>query len=148
MQRLQKALYMAIIASETSHVFCCVLPTIFSIISLMAGVGLVSAMPGWLESIHADLHHWELPLIAMSGVVVVLGWALYAYSRKIDCHNTGCHHGSCEPRKKTANNILKIATILFVVNTAVYLVFHRGLQVDLDHADHAISSSVTPEVPR
>ena len=129
MQRLQKALYMAIIASETSHVFCCVLPTIFSIVSLMAGVGLVSTMPGWLAGIHAELHHWELPLIAMSGAVVVLGWALYAYSRKIDCHNTGCHHGACEPRKKTASNILKIATILFVVNTAVYLVFHRGMDV-------------------
>ena len=136
MQKPQKALYTAIIASETSHVFCCVLPTIFSILSLMAGLGLVTAMPVWLQSIHEILHHWELPMILVSGAIVAAGWALDAYARKIDCHNTGCHHGSCQPQKKRAHTILKVATVLFLINTSVYLVFHRAMPQTLPDAAH------------
>lgn len=136
MQKLQKTLTLAIIASETSHVFCCVLPTLFSVLSLLAGVGLVSGMPVWIESLHEQLHAWEVPMIAFSGSVVLFGWALYAYSRRIDCHNTGCHHGACAPRKKTASKILKVATILFVVNVSVYLIFHRGMQINMPAHEH------------
>lgn len=134
MQKLQKTLFAAIIASEASHVFCCVLPTIFSIISLLAGVGLVS-MPVWLSGFHDFLHQWELPMIALSGAVILLGWALYAYSKRIDCHNTGCHHGDCKPRKNIALTVMKIATILFVLNTAIYLVFHRSMGVYAPHQE-------------
>ncbi|MCB1562157.1 MAG: hypothetical protein KDJ75_01145 [Alphaproteobacteria bacterium] len=143
MQRVQKAMYWAILASETSHVFCCVLPTLFSIMSLLAGIGLAAGMPGWLDSIHHVLHAWEIPLILLSGFVVALGWALHFYSEKIDCHDTGCHHGTCAPRKKTAGTILKIATILFLVNVSVYTLFHRGAElggfvggVVAPHAEH------------
>ena len=127
MEKLQSKIYWAIIASETSHVFCCVLPTLFSVVSLFAGVGLIGTMPGWLESVHAALHSWEIPIIVMSGVVLALGWALDVYGRKVDCHETGCHHGPCDTRKKRAHMILKAATLLFIVNVTVYVVFHRGL---------------------
>ncbi len=126
MEKLQNKFYWAILASETSHIFCCVLPTLFSVVSLFAGLGLVSAMPGWLEVVHTALHSWEIPLIVLSGVVVGLGWALDIYSRKIDCHDTGCHHGPCDTGKKRAHTILKAATILFIVNITVYGVFHQG----------------------
>ena len=78
-----------------------------------------------------------MPLIALSGTVVAFGWALYGYSKRIDCHSTGCHHGACEPRKKTANLILKIATVLFLANTAVFLVFHKGMQIAVPTAAEA-----------
>lgn len=129
MQKLQKALSIAVIASETSHVFCCVLPTIFSILSLMAGLGMIVAVPGWLEGMHTWLHAWELPMIIASGVVLVLGWGVYRYSKKVDCHDSGCGHGPCAPKKDRANLILKIATGLFLVNITVYAVFHQGMQV-------------------
>ncbi len=134
MERVQRFLYWAIIASEASHVFCCVLPTLFSVFSLMAGLGLVAAMPAGMVSLHDALHAWEIPLISLSGAVVLLGWGVYAYSRKIDCHDTGCVHGSCEPQKKSAHIILKIATVLFVVNVFVYTVFHRGMDITPVHA--------------
>lgn len=126
MQRIQKVMFWALLASETSHIFCCVLPTLFSVISLLAGLGLVAAMPGWLSFVHDVLHEWEVPLIVLSGSVVALGWGLNFYGRKVDCHDTGCHHGSCEPRKHTASTILKVATILFLVNVSVYTLFHRS----------------------
>jgi hypothetical protein len=140
-KKLQTAMYWTILASETSHVFCCVLPTLFSILSLLANLGVVATMPGWLENVHGALHHWEVPLIAMSGLVVILGWALYLHSRRVDCHDTGCHHGNCTPRKNTASAILKIATVLFIANTLIYMVFHRGMTPDVTtegamHAGH------------
>lgn len=129
MQKFQKSIYAAIIASEASHVFCCVLPTVFSALSLLAGLGMVSAMPGWMVSIHKLLHGWEVPMILASAVVLALGWGLYWYSQKIDCHDHGCGHGPCEPKKDRTNLILKIATVLFFINITVYGVLHRGMDI-------------------
>ncbi|MCF8496233.1 MAG: hypothetical protein K9G62_06165 [Alphaproteobacteria bacterium] len=129
MKKVQHTLFWTIILSETSHVFCCVLPTLFSVLSLLAGMGIIGVMPVWLQDVHEALHEWELPLIAASGAVLVLGWALESYSRKIDCHDTGCHHGPCGDKKKASIFVLKIATLLFLVNVAVYGVFHRGMGI-------------------
>jgi hypothetical protein len=140
MQKLQKPLYWTVIASEASHVFCCVLPTLFSVLSLLAGLGLASAMPIWVQELHETLHRWELPLIGFSGSVLALGWAVYLYSRKIDCHNTGCKHAcNCGRKKDKANMILKFATILFIINVTVYGVFHQGMNIFVKpaHAEEA-----------
>lgn len=65
-------------------------------------------------------------MIVTSGIVLLLGWAVVVYSRKVDCHSTGCAHGACAPKKNRANMILKIATILFVVNVVIYFGVHRS----------------------
>jgi len=130
-ERVQKSLALAILASETSHIFCCVLPTIFSLVSLATGLGLVAAMPAGLESLHAMLHAWELPMIAVSGFVVSLGWGAHYLAIKLDCHDTGCSHGPCGPKKRKAGRILRIATFLFAFNVTVYLFFHHGLNAIL-----------------
>jgi hypothetical protein len=126
MRKTQGFFNWVLIVSETSHIFCCVLPSIFSIISVMIGMGLVGAMPIWMENVHEAMHVWEIPLMVMSGVVVLIGWGLYRLSTRMDCHETGCTHGPCEPKKKNTAVILKIATFLFVVNVMIYVVFHRG----------------------
>lgn len=64
MQKLQNTFYWAIIATETSHVFCCVLPTVFSILSFMAGLGLIGIVPVWMQDAHTFMHNWEVPIIA------------------------------------------------------------------------------------
>lgn len=133
-EKHQKRLFLAIILSETGHVFCCVLPTIFSIMSLLAGAGLVASMPTWMIGFHDMMHVWEVPMIILSAVVVLLGWGLYFYSRQIDCHNTGCHHEPCGPRKKTANRILVIASILLAFNVTIYLGIHRHFDIEAPHA--------------
>lgn len=131
--RVQKSLAVAIIASEASHVFCCVLPTLFSIISLAAGVGLIAAMPPGFDALHEIMHKWELPIIAISGLVVLAGWGVHYLAVKVDCHDTGCVHGPCGPKKHKAGTILKLATALFLANITVYLFFHHGMEAILGH---------------
>ena len=124
MQRIHKALGWAILASETSHVFCCVLPTIAGIFSLLAGLGVVGVLPAGIMEFHEIMHHWEVPMIIASGVILALGWGLYTLSKRMDCHDTGCVHGDCAPKKDKTALILKAASVLFAINTAIYLLFH------------------------
>lgn len=127
MQKHRKKIYWALILSETSHVFCCVLPTLFSVLSLLVGAGLIGALPTFMVDFHHVIHHYELPIVVASFIILGLGWALDYYAHKVDCHHTGCHHGSCAPKKYKAHKILIIATVLFVANLAIYLVLHRGM---------------------
>ena len=138
MEKLQKHLNFAVILAETSHVFCCVLPTIVSVLSLLTGLGVIGSLPLSLLVLHDFLHAWELPIIIASGILIALGWGVLIYSRKIDCHNTGCGHEPCGPKKKKSSRLLEIATILFVINVSVYAVFHRGMHIELPHAEDVV----------
>jgi len=126
MKRLQATLSWAIVLSETSHVFCCVLPVLISVLSLLTGLGAASILPSALLDLHEMMHRWEVPLIIFSGSVMAFGWVLYFISLKIDCHDTGCHHGPCNPKKKNASRILAFASLLFAINIAVYFGLHAG----------------------
>ena len=142
MEKLQRTIFWTIVASESTHIFCCVLPTIFSILGLMTGVGMVATMPGWMTSIHETIHGWEIPVIIFSAVMLAIGWALYFISRKIDCvEDAGCRHEPCAPKKKSALTILIIATVLFTFNTSIYMGIHRGTTIAEQHEhdmhDHA-----------
>ncbi len=70
-------------------------------------------------------------MIILSGVILALGWGLFLYSQKVDCHDTGCHHGPCTPKKNNTRLILKIATGLFLVNIAIYGIVHRGMDIGI-----------------
>lgn len=129
MEQLRKPLFWTIILSEATHIFCCVLPTLFSLASLLVGAGLIAALPPGFEKFHDLLHGYEVPLIIFSGAVIVMGWVADRYSRKVDCHDTGCCHPPCEPAKTRAHIVLKVASVLFVVNLIVYFVFHRGMEI-------------------
>jgi len=136
-EKHQKRLFWAIVLSETSHVFCCVLPTVISLMSLLAGFGLIVAMPGWLQSLHDTMHGWELTMIIVSATVIALGWGLHFYSKKAECcHSTGCSHEPCGPRKKIANKILIVATVLMVFNIGMYFGVHRPMEAEHGHAGH------------
>ncbi len=147
-KKVQGLLSGVVILSEASHVFCCVLPTLFSIMGILVGLGVAGAMPLWLSGVHEMIHEWELPIIISSGLILLLGWTVHYVSEKMDCHDTGCHHPPCGPQKKSAATILKIATLLFIANIAVFLVFHKGLQnlgLVSDPAHIAASESGHPE---
>ena len=132
-EKHQKKLFWAILISEASHIFCCVLPTIFSVISVLVGLGIVATMPGWLAGFHDLMHGWEMPMIMLSAGVVALGWGVHFYSLKYDCHDVGdCHHGPCGPKKRRASKILIAATVLLLVNVSVYFGVHR-VQDSLSH---------------
>lgn len=127
MERMQKSVFWAILVTETSHLFCCVLPTIASLAAFLAGVGLIASMPAGLETLHEFIHRWEVPLIIFSGVTLALGWIVDRAARKVDCHNTGCVHEPCGTRKIKAHKVLVIATGLFFFNLIIYLALHQGL---------------------
>lgn len=146
----QKRLVWAVILSESTHIFCCVFPTVFSVLSLMAGLGVVATMPAFMVEMHDFLHDWELPMIVGSGIVLALGWAAMVYSNRLDCRTAEascCAHEPCAPKKNKAHLVLVIASVLFVFNVFVYFAFHRstwlvdqlGLNPAPIHADHGHS---------
>ncbi|MCB9989676.1 MAG: hypothetical protein H6868_10160 [Rhodospirillales bacterium] len=120
MERVQAALHWMIVVSASSHIFCCVLPTVIGMAGLLTGMGFFSGLMPVYESFHEIIHTMEQPLLVFSAVMLTVGWVMQAYSWQIDCHDTGCHHGACAPKKNRAALILKIATVLFVVNTGVF----------------------------
>ncbi len=125
-QNLSKSLTWAVILSETGHLFCCVFPTIFSLLGLLAGAGLIATLPPSMVAFHEFMHAWEMPIIMMSGLILAFGWLATWYGEKVDCHDTGCAHGACAPTKNRAHLILKIATILFIFNVLIYVAVHRA----------------------
>ncbi len=132
--RLQGMCSWFVVLSELSHVFCCVLPSVFSMLTILITMGVMGSMPGWINDVHDVMHGWEVPIIAASGIVLVLSWGLHLVSKRINCHDTGCVHEPCEPKKDKNAFILKIATVLFVANVSIYSFVHRGYQPD--HSQH------------
>lgn len=124
MQRIRSAMSWAILVSETSHVFCCVIPSIVSLLSLLTGMGLMSALPVGLLGFHEFMHAYEVPMIAVSGIILAAGWGLHALSQRLDCRGTGCCHEPCAPKKSKDSKMLRFATVLYAVNLLVYFMFH------------------------
>lgn len=123
-KHLPKIMPWAVIASELGHVFCCVLPTLFSVLTLLAGIGLLSVVPGFIIDLHEAMHEYELVIIGFSCVITLLAWLVYMKADNLDCHSTGCGHGPCDTRKNRAGTILKVGTILLVVNIFIFVFFH------------------------
>lgn len=96
----------------------------FSLLSLMSGLGIIAALPPGMEFLHHALHDYEIPMIITSGVIIAIGWGLHYIAYRIDCHNTGCVHGPCGPKKKRSAKVLLIATGLFTLNVAAYFLIH------------------------
>lgn len=137
---LEKSLTWAVVLSETGHLFCCVFPTVFSLLGFLAGLGVIAALPPSMVAFHGFMHVWEVPIILVSGLFLTLGWAVHYYGRRFDCHDTGCAHGACGPAKKRADLMLKIATFLFIFNVLIYVGVHRAAWISatpVAHAEHA-----------
>lgn len=125
MNRLQSAINWVMITSGVSHVFCCGIPVVFSLLSLLSGMGMVMTMPFAFEHLHGVMHDYEIPMLIASGCILALGWGLHAIALKVDCRDTGCGHEPCGPKKKRSSKMLIVATLLFVFNVIVYAVFHH-----------------------
>ena len=127
MSVLKKTIAASVVLSETIHVFCCVLPTVFAILSLIAGLGFTAVLPTSLVHFHDAIHDHEFSLIIISGIILALGWALYGFSRRLDCRTEGaCHHAPCEPKKDKTKILMVLASALFIVNTTIYFLLHAS----------------------
>jgi len=136
---LHKHFGWAVLASELSHVFCCVLPTLVTVLGVLSNIGLIGAAPMMIERLHDTIHEYEVPIIIFSGVMVVLGWIVHGASREVDCHDTGCTHPPCGTKKKSNARILWVATLLFAVNLVIYFGIHRNvarLEIFETHHEH------------
>ncbi len=127
MENFRRHFGLAVLVSELGHVFCCVLPTVFTVLSFAANIGLIGMAPAWMMALHERIHHYEVPIIVFSGVILVLGWVAHHLSGKVDCHDTGCGHPPCDPYKERNKNILLIATGLFIINFMIYAVVHKNV---------------------
>ncbi len=138
MHKHKKTVLTALVISESSHIFCCVLPTVFSVMSLLAGAGIMTMPAAWVH-LHEEMHAWELPVIALSACVLAAGWGLHIYTQKHDCGHEGCGHPPCNTGKNKTHLLLMAATVLFAVNLFVYGVFHKGMGVFAPPAHEAPS---------
>lgn len=125
MQRVKHISAWIVLLTSSSHVFCCVLPTIVGLVNVLANVGMFSIWVPQLEAWHAMMHGHEMNILIFSGVMLGIAAIVDMISIQIDCHSTGCTHGSCEPSKDRAAIILLIATVLFAFNTASYFFAHH-----------------------
>lgn len=116
------------LASVIGHVFCCGIPLALGILSLIAGLGTFSAVFPGLDAAHAALRDVEIPMLLFSLSMVMLGWGLQFHASKVDCHDTGCEHPPCNPRKTRTTRLLWLATFLFFANFAMLVFAH-------DHAE-------------
>jgi hypothetical protein len=121
MQRIQRFIDWASVLSQISHIFCCGLPVLFSVLSLLSSLGFLVVMPSGLMSIHDIMHDYEMPMMITAGVIVLFGWVLHYISWRIDCLKTGCEHEPCGTKKKRSSKLLAFATFLFLVNLSGYL---------------------------
>lgn len=124
---MRRHLGLAVLMSELGHVFCCVLPTLFTVLSFAANIGLIGMAPSWMLEIHEKIHHYEMEIILFSGIVLVLGWIALYLTRKVDCHDTGCGHPPCDTSKSRNCKIMIVATILFTTNLLIYAVIHKNI---------------------
>lgn len=138
--KLQRNIALTIIMAESTHIFCCVLPTVVTVLALLSSLGAVTQVPVFMLDLHEILHAYEVPVIVFSGVMLVLGWVMYGVSRQIECQKQHCepHETVCASRKNNTGLILTVASVLFVVNVTVYFTLHRGSQ-ELLH-DQAVTA--------
>jgi len=127
MEILRRHLGWAVLMSEFGHIFCCVLPTIFTVLSFAANIGMIGMAPAWMLALHEHIHQHEVTIIIFSGIVLVMGWAVLLFSRRVDCHDTGCGHPPCGPVKDKNRIIMIVATFLFLANFAIYTLIHKNI---------------------
>lgn len=124
MEKLRRNIIWLVIASEVSHLFCCVLPTLAAVLSLAVGVGM---LPTALAGLHEIIHGYEVPVIIFSAIMLLLGWGAYRMAIKTDCHALGHDEHTCHRTSDRSKIYLLIGTGLFFVNLTIYLALHIPL---------------------
>ena len=134
--KLHRHIGWAVILTEVSHVFCCVLPTIVTLISVLASMGVAIQVPVLMLDLHDFLHHYEVGIIMLSGVMLAVGWALYMFSRRIECMKSHCepHETVCAPQKNNTHTVLVVASVVFLINVSVYTFVHVHLAEQMHQA--------------
>ena len=103
-----RAVKIGIIASLLPHLFCCVLPIVLSVLSLVAPeMAHVSFIPEWIEP-------W---IFVFSALMLGLSWVLVLR----DCPCAECDEEKSHTVQKI---ILSIITVIFVVSILLHIYAH------------------------
>ncbi len=117
----------AVLVSELGHVFCCVLPTLFTILSFAANIGLIRESPEFLVYLHEKMHHYEVPIIIFSGAMVGMGWGVFLLAKKFATKGESCPNAVCRKEQCHNRNILIIASLLFFLNMLIFVFVHKNI---------------------
>ena len=143
MQKLQTTIFYSILASEAGHVFCCVIPTVLSLLALAASYGIIITVPGFVFSIHKYMHEWEQLVIILSGLLLVFGWALFMLNKRIESRHDCCSKSKCETKTNKAQIVMVIASALFIVNVTAYTFLHGSMNADFTINTHQHENHLT-----
>lgn len=126
MQNMRRTFYWTILASELSHIFCCVLPVLLSLISIFSLYGAMNAVPGFIWSAHDFMHHWEPVILVVSALLLLSGWGLWAQQKQVSHPTHSCQTSNCDEAKslRKMRLMLLVTSGLFAVNFSVYALIH------------------------
>ena len=106
-----KAVKIGIIASLVPHLFCCVLPIVLSVMSLVAPeFAHTSVLPTWIEP-------W---LFVFSALMLGVSWVLVVRDCHCDCAH--CNDGAGHRRQKI---ILGVITLIFIISVVLHILSHK-----------------------
>ncbi len=99
------------------HLFCCVIPLVMSVVGFGASLGLFTLNSSGFEW----LIEYEPHMMAVAGVMLLVGAAVQLISWRIDCRKEYCTHEPCEPKKKRSLNLFYLASALYVVSLLIHI---------------------------
>ncbi len=118
--KLIKASNRADVFSLGAHLFCCGIPAIVAIVSListvsLSGTALMLQIKDFSETIH-------LAAFAFSTLMVIIALGTFFLSRKQNCVEDGhCAHEPCAPKKTKNWRLMSISLALYAINVIVFL---------------------------
>jgi hypothetical protein len=86
-KKWQRSIAWSIILAESTHVFCCVLPTVVTVMAVLASFGAMTQMPVFILDLHAALHGYEVPVIIFSAPCWWLAGLCIQYQGALNARN-------------------------------------------------------------
>ncbi len=110
------------VLSLVSHFFCCFLPGVISVLTLITLSGsMVLTMEdfGIPEYVHEEMIFISAAVLLFSGIINYISW-------KLDCRAVGgCSHEPCAPKKAKYFKLYAYSVVFFVLNAVIHFSLHE-----------------------
>jgi len=120
------------LVSLISHFFCCFLPGMISLFTLitLTGTAVVTMEDfGIPEAVHEKMIYISALVLLISGIANYTSW-------KMDCSKV-CAHGDCAPKKSQYFRFYGYSVAFFILNAII----HFGTHTEHTHAEHYPANS-------
>lgn len=119
--RMMRVCDSLIAVTALGHVFCCGLPLMLSILGIFSAATSYSLET--ITGITAVDEYEDFALYFATGIIVFSG-LLQWVSARLDCHNTGCVHGSCSPAKRRSRRLFILSIALYAMSMFMHFMAH------------------------